>query len=1085
LATFCFCLTNARAQSTTDGAIGGTVFDPSDAAVANATVLVHCNETAAEKTYSTDDSGYFRATELQPGTYSVTITAAGFKDLQTKGIVVEVGRLSEIRPQLTLGSASETLTVTSQAPEINFTSPDFAPVVNQMAIDSLPINGRRWSTFASLTPGVVANDQGFGLLSFRGISVLLNNNTVDGADNNQAFFSEERGRTRAGYSTTQIAVEEFQVNTSNYAAEYGRAAGGVVNTVTKSGGNDFHGELFFYDRDNSWGAFNNFTKVPVLDPATGQYISTPIKPTDWRKQWGLGIGGPILKDRVFFFFAYDQYRHNFPGTSVASNPAAFFALPSTRLPTGLSCADINSTSDPNYNNDINACRLQSRLGLATYAQAQQTYVNDVAALTTLTGPTPRTGDQTIFFPKLDWQINERNHASFSFNRLRWKSPAGLQTQATNTNAIRSFGNDYVKVTWGVAKLDTFITSDLVNQFRTQYGRDFEYESNQTPTAYEQQNLVTSSSIGGIPPDVFITNGFNFGTPTILNRGSYPDESRTQFADTITWVRGNHTMKFGADLLRTHDSISNLRLRYGSFSYLDSANSTGLLDYITDLNAQNACGGNSCYNNFQQAFGPSGARFNTNDYAAFAQDDWKLTPRLSLNFGLRYEYEELPHPIVLLANTDVPQSGRLPADHTAFGPRFGFAYDFGAGHKTVLRGGYGMYYGRLINQTIYSALISTGSPNGQNSYFFKSYTPGAPAAFPQVLSAAPVQQTGGATAAKANAVYFDPNFRLPQVNQADLILERDLGWNTVLQISWLGSFGRHLPDFVDTNFQAPTTTLLYTVHDFGFNGPLPEGAQISVPLYSTRANPNYGSLTDIFSGINSSYNAGVLQLNHRFAHHFQFSGSFTWSHAIDYGQNEQSGSDTNDLYDPTTLKPEHGNSIYDIPKRLVLHAVVRSWWHYDGVTGFLLNGFSVAPIYQQQDGSPYSATTTGTAPGGVVGGINGSGGASRILELGRNNFRRPAKKVADLRVSKNFTFSDRYRLELFAEAFNIGNHQNYTGITTTAYRVGKDSVTKLPVLNFNTQTVNNVTSPLFGRLTNSNSNFTFTPRQVQLAARFYF
>ncbi len=1048
-------------------------------------MLVHNDATADEKSYLTDASGYFRATELQPGTYSVTIRAAGFKDLETKNIVVEVGRLSEIRPQLSVGSATEIITITSQAPEINFTSPDFAPVVNQAAIDNLPINGRRWSNFASLTPGVVANEQGFGLLSFRGISVLLNNNTIDGADNNQAFFSEERGRTRAGYSTTQISVQEFQVNTSNYSAEYGRAAGGVVNTVTKSGGNKFHGELFFYDRDNTWGAFNAFTKVPMLNSATGQYVSTPIKPTDWRKQWGLGIGGPILKNRVFFFFAYDQYRHNFPGTSVASNPAAFFALPSANLPTGMSCDSINAIIDPNYNNDINACRLQSRLALATYAQAQQTYANDVAALTTLTGPTARTGDQTIFFPKIDWQINERNRASFSFNRLRWKSPAGLQTQATNTNAIRSFGNDYVKVTWGVAKLDTFITSDLVNQFRFQYGRDFEYESNQTPTAYEQQALITPSSVGGIPPDVFITNGFNFGTPTILNRGSYPDEYRTQFADTITWVHGNHTMKFGADMLRTSERISNLRLQYGSYSYLDSANSTGLLDYITDLNARNACGGHSCYNNFQQAFGPSGAAFNTNDYAAFAQDDWKLTPRLSLNLGLRYEYEELPHPIVELANSDIPQSGRLPADHTDIGPRFGFAYDIGGGNKTVLRGGFGMYYGRLINQTIYSALISTGSPNGQNSYFFKSYTPGAPTAFPQVLFSAPIQQAGGATSARANAVYFDPNFKLPQVNQADLILERDLGWNTVVQLSWLGSFGRHLPDFVDTNFQAPTKTLVYTVHDFGFKGPLAEGTVIQVPLYSDRANPNYGSLTDIFSGINSSYNAGVVQVNHRFAHHVQFSGSFTWSHAIDYGQNEQSGSDTNDLYDPTKLKFERGNSIYDIPRRLVLHAVVRSWWQYGGVTGFFLNGFSVAPIYQQQDGSPYSATTTGTAPGGIIGGINGSGGASRILEIGRNNFRRPGKKVGDLRVSKNFTFSDRYRLELLAEAFNIGNHQNFTGVTTTAYRVGKDAVTKLPVLNYNIQTVNNVTSPLFGTLTNSNSNFTWTPRQVQLGARFYF
>src|SRR5206468_10712095 len=161
---------------------------------------------------------------------------------------------------------------------INFTSPDFAPTLDQTAISNLPINGGRWSNFALLTPGVVSDSNGFGLLSFRGISTLLNNNTVDGADNNQAFFSEERGRTRAQYSTTQAAVQEFQVNSSNYSAEYGRSAGGVVNTVTKSGTNQIHGNAFFYDRDNNWAATNPFVTKTVNQGGT--FVTSPNKPKD-------------------------------------------------------------------------------------------------------------------------------------------------------------------------------------------------------------------------------------------------------------------------------------------------------------------------------------------------------------------------------------------------------------------------------------------------------------------------------------------------------------------------------------------------------------------------------------------------------------------------------------------------------------------------------------------------------------------------------------------------------------------------------------------------------------------------------------
>jgi len=481
------------AQSTTEGAISGTVTDTTGAVIPHAQVIIHNNGTNADYSLTTDESGYYRSINLQPGSYTVTVKQEKFANFTGNKVIVEVGSLTQVSPRLGVSGTTETVDVTAQAPQINYTTPEFAPTLDQTAISNLPINGGRWSNFSLLTPGVVSDSNAFGLLSFRGISTLLNNNTVDGADNNQAFFSEERGRTRAGYSTPKVAVEEFQVNTSNYSAEYGRSAGGVINTVTKSGTNAIHGEAYFHDRDNVWGAANPFTQIAV-QTSPGVFTPTNFKPTDWRKIAGFGVGGPLIKDKVFLFVSYDWYRHNFPGTAVASRPNVFFAPPSAGT----------------------IATLASRLG-TTPANAATIYNNDLAALNTMLGPVARTGEQNIFFPKLDWVVNSKNHASFSFNRMRWSSPAGIQTQATVTRGIASFGNDYVKDTWGVAKLDTMITANLANEARFQYGRDFEFEFSQPPTPYELSNLVNSprfTNPTGLPPGVSLSNGFPIsGTAT--------------------------------------------------------------------------------------------------------------------------------------------------------------------------------------------------------------------------------------------------------------------------------------------------------------------------------------------------------------------------------------------------------------------------------------------------------------------------------------------------------------------------------------------------------------------------------------------
>src|SRR5215813_9691839 len=367
------------AQSTTDGAIAGTVFDANGAVVPKAQITIHNNGTNSEQALTSDDTGYFRVVNLKPGSYRVTATRQGFAAYTAETVIVQVGNVTELSPRLKVAGNTETVDVTAEAPQINYSSPEFAPTLDQTAISNLPINGGRWSNFSLLTPGVVSDSNGFGLLSFRGISTLLNNNTVDGADNNQAFFSEERGRTRAGYSTPKAAIEEFQVNTSNYSAEYGLSVVGVINTVKKSGTNSIHGEAYFYDRDNVWGAANAFTQINV-QTAPGVFTPTNFKPTDWRKIAGFSIGGPLVKDKLFLQVTYDWYHRNFPGTAVTSNPTVFFATPTCYNSNPTKPFDGSTLCDSGTTLAVFATRMSGANNLANDAAGLSLWNTDLAGL---------------------------------------------------------------------------------------------------------------------------------------------------------------------------------------------------------------------------------------------------------------------------------------------------------------------------------------------------------------------------------------------------------------------------------------------------------------------------------------------------------------------------------------------------------------------------------------------------------------------------------------------------------------------------------------------------------------------------------
>ena len=1078
LAAAIFCLAlgigQILAQSTVTGGIVGKVTDPQGAVVPNVTVTATNVGTNQEATVTSDADGGYRLSNLQPGTYSVKITGSGFGDFSQDKVVVEVGQITTLNVPLSVGSQINTVQVTAEAPVINTNDNANATNINQTSINELPINGRRASNFALLAPSTVP-DGTFGLISFRGISGLLNNSTVDGGDNNQAFFSEERGRTRINYVISQSAVREFQINGSNYSAEYGRAAGGVINTVTKSGTNEFHGDLFYYNRNNRNGARNPRAFNSVL--INGVQTTVPAKPIDLRQQFGGTIGGPIFKNRLFFFFSYDQQKRNFPGLAVFSNSNYLNTANTALLTTPLGqVVPGTSTTPPTTGRGLTAAQVNS----------------SIQFLNSLSGETPRRGDQTLYLPKLDWQINDNNLLSATYNRLRWASPSGVQTQAVNNYGRASFGDDGVKVDTLNVRLQSTVTANLLNEARFQYGRDFEFQLSQTPLPGEP--LTGATALGPRSPNVFLSNGLQFGIPNFLERPAYPDERRIQFADTVTYARGRHTFKFGGDVNHVTDDTRNLRYETGGYSY------NNITDFIIDytnfrspLAAATECTTSTatvrrfvgrCYtSNYSQGVGTRGLKFSTNDLNLFAQDDFRITPRLTLNLGLRYEYIQIPDAALAFNNPAViPNDGRtlaeatstLPEDTNNFGPRVGFAYDVFGDGKTSLRGGYGIYYGRIQNSTIYNALVNTGNSNGQAQLSIAPTSASAPI-FPNILPANNATFTLGAIQ------FFQKNFQAPLINQYDIILERQISRNTVVSASYIGSLGRNLPTFVDQNIiscasrlptsatcQSGATSTTYTVNGGPFNG-----QSFVLPLY-TRANSAFQQLTQIQSSVNSEYNAFVLQANRRFTRGLQFQVSYTLAKSTDTNQNSATFTQNNSPYDVFDRSYDAGPSNFDIRHKFVVSAVYAPNLYKGGEKSFynyLLNGWSVAPIYAFYSGRPFDGTVSGTS-------LNGSNGDARFPLNPRNNYRLPSLSNLDLRLSKRFRFTERYNLELLAEGFNVFNRTQVFGQSSTLYSRGSTSFTN-----------GVLTSPLtyqttFGDITTTDSTL-YRERQIQFAARFQF
>ncbi len=949
------------------GAITGVVRDSAGLTVPAAEVTVANESRGIRRVLTTNDAGVFTAPALAPAPgYQVTVKVAGFATYDAKDLQLQVGQTMNLNVVLQVAQAATQVEVTGQAPLVEDTKTDVSQVVNQLQIQELPINGRRVDSFVLLTPGV-SNDGFYGQITFRGTNAN-NSFLTDGNDTTNSFFNENAGRTRISSQISQDAVQEFQVLSTSFTAEFGRASGGVVNTVTKSGSNDIHGTGYWFFRNQD---FN----------ARDRYATT--NPAESRHQGGGSVGGAIKKDKLFYFFNGEVTRRDFPGVSSIVKPGVI-------------------DSSTNW------------IGCGAPATADQCAAAN-GILKRFAGTIPRTVSQDLLFGKIDWRPNDRNSISASFNYVRWVSPNGIQTGASyNTGALLgSNGTTTVRDRYGRLSWTAVPSNTMVNEARFGWFKD------------RQADDLTQSSIPSFGPVTLTVAGVsNLGIASYLPRVN-PSENRFQYADTLSWTVGRHAMKFGMDVTNTEDYVYNLSNQYGTYSY------NTITAFAQDLTGNTA--GKKGYSSFSQGLGNPKLDFTTRDWSFFAQDQFRLTAKLTLNYGLRYEYSQLPQPTI--SNPDYPQTARIPGRNTNFAPRFGLAY--GINDKTVVRGGYGIYYARYPGGVLGTLLQQNAKY--QSSIYFSStsdITNKGPI-FPNRL---PVDYSGTG----ASSIYFaDPNFRSPYAQQGDVAIERALTDSLGLTVSYLWTRGLQLFTNRDLNIGQATGSYTFPIQDT--SGSTVGSFTTPGYLLANRVDTRYQRIYQMENGGQTWYNGLAVQLNKRFAKGFQSSVAYTWSHAIDENQSSATDSATvfqsygvQSLYNGDYSR-DKGSSVLDQRHRLVWSFVAAPTFtkKTDAFSRFVVNNWQLSGITTLASARPTSATIrmvdsrpfTGSAFNTT---LNGLGANTRVPFWPINSQDIDQAYRLDARLSKIVPISDRYRLALNFEAFNVTNTPSNTGIRTEAY-----------------------------------------------------
>jgi hypothetical protein len=1055
------------------GSLNGTVTDPTGAVVSKATVTADDPSRGIHIPVVTDDSGQYRFSSLAPGSYDLTVQASGFQSQVEKGVAVTVGQAATLDFHLKVATSAQTVEVTAVPPVIETERGSQANTVTQQYIEDLPIDRRDYLSFTLLMPGVsnsntIADNADFRVkqtpqsgLSFYGSNGRGNSVTVDGSEAN-----DDAGGVRL--TLGQDAVQEFQINRSDYAADLGGASGASINIVSKSGTNDLHGSLFGFFRNDAMDARDPFAFSPALqpgDPFSLDAVGEPIKNSLNRQQFGGSVGFPIKKDKTFLFISFEGLRSDAQDSVPLFTNSSIFAGPS---PT--------ATTNPFPTFDPRSAQQSVVSGLAT--QSSGTMVpclsdpadpTNIALATVLPAPvcagvlsgcltiTPsaspcqtnpasqalnpfiinqfETNGGVFPFPtrsylgsiRLDHRIDENNQVSLRYNagHLTEKDP--------DVQALTAISRGTSELAW-----DSTLSGSWIHQF--------------SPTAQNEVRLqwnmyqfnVDTNDPGGPGLDV---EGFGF-----FGRGiflpSHTRAGRYEFADNITVVRGHHTLKMGFyELVRGNNTTSQTFFP-GRFEFLELPGivlSPCLqIPAICNVSANTAAistlqswslGAPAFY---EQGFGNPSYKQTRPFTAAYIQDGWQIRPNFTLNYGLRYELDS--------------QYGPLHTPKTNFAPRISFAWDPFGDHKTVVRGGYGIFYSPIYAQ-IPGVVDVLGNVNGTrriaNTLVKLTGVPGDPAIANSAVifqtlfgegkidcGTPPPGQFACITAgdlAQFNlsvpntgplppgTVIFagQPGYKSPMSQQVSLGIEREIGNGLSISANYIYVRTTHLPVAIDTNLLpgAPIDTGSTGLPSNGI--PFQDwGAPVCVAPSPT--NPCFadGSLTilqnNVYSSIaTASYNGGIFELKKRFSNHFTILANYTYSHAID------ESTDFNSDYAPqnqTELAAERSSSDFDQRHKVVLAGVFDSPWKNPAIAGFQLS-----PIFSYNSGHPFNLLAGAD--------INGDNHFTndRPPGAGRNTGLGPNYIDFDMRLSRTFRFTERYSLQLLAEGFNLANRTNYSSV----------------------------------------------------------
>jgi hypothetical protein len=1031
----------ATAQDSSTVAIRGTVSDASGARIVGAQVSVISTTTGIARQTQSNLAGAFAIEMLPPGEYWVRAAARGMGK-QEQQVRPEIGGAAKIDFVLLVGPVRQAVEVSSRSTIVDTVGSDVSQVIDEKTIDETPLNGRRFTDLALLTPGVTQDPRSLtagsnGDLAFGGIRGYQTSFLVDGADFNNGFFSQEQGRFRTPYQISNDVVQEFRVSSNAYGAETGRAGGAVINVATKSGTNQLHGSAFYYLRDSDLSA---------------TYPFSGVKPTGDQTQWGFTVGGPLRQNKIFFFAGWDQ--HSFDDPSVMR----FLNGQATVVP------------QPGDYDPLDQALVTAQA--ATLSQMGGTYH---AAL-----------DGSAKFLKVDVGLNPKNYLSLRLNSSSFDGANNVFFDPGNpvTNSPSSNnGEEDVRTDSALATLTSTLSSRWTSHARVQFSRDLE------------QSFANSDD--ALTKIYGIVDGL--GRSTILPRMTR--EHRLHAAETLSYANGRNDWKFGADTLLTWDYNFFPSMFGGEYEFDDirvnpftfTPETYG--ERLTPLRAY----AHEAPRYYMQNFGTADSHPDTREYAAFAQDSVRVTSHLGVSLGVRYDLQTYPAN-GLESNPVWPTSGKLPSPKDNFAPRIALAYSLGDKKPLMVRAGYGWFYTRIPQ--IYESSVETGNGLGQSFLFLDNQQAAQTRVFPTypnplvscaVTSASCLAPSNVANYLTSEIYAFDPNFRTPFVQQGSLTLEKELSAKLVVSTTYLYVHGEHLLRAVDANLPPPVTVQypvyneegnatgqILTEQSFGTWQMTPSMSCPFPPCINSavRPIPQAGSIDVFQSAASSLYNGLTLSARKRMGRGLSFQAAYTLAKALDDGQDALVAGTPSTVQNPYALKTDRGLSTTDQRQRFVMQAVAepRPFHRDQPVLKALLNNWKFSQVTTIGSGRPVSALVNGDAN------ADGNLGNDRLPGIGRNSLIGPDYASTELRVSRQIRLNARYHLELMAEGFNVMNRDNKKltttddGFTTTA----ADFQTGAYLLGSTMYPGRYVTNSQFLQPQSS-----YIPRQIQCSAKLRF